>query len=555
MQVLLVQTFFWMLLAGFIGACLGCLTRRLAASRGVAMVGAPASIPATAARVPVIEARSAPAPVAKPIAPSIETPTAQAPAAQTATLRGAPDLVQPHIQRIALPQTADAGAQGVRSTREYPITTIGIPPGYVTLTPSKPLAAVASAAAAAAQAKAVSVPASAPSSPAKIGTSGADATKLDVSATETQPRPEPLRPEFGRSGTSPKAETAQSSAVPQSVTVAAASAAPAVAASVAPAAPVQRVAAASMGDDLMRIRSIDGVMQSRLRAAGVTRFKEIAGWTAADIARFSQNLGLVNRIQQESWIEQAQILAVGGETDYSRRRARGESPVTPQVPEAVASATAPSAATSAPQVGTAPSASGPSPAAPAQPMPATRPGAPGNVSEPSVSEAGTGAASALAAAAAMASNVMARANASVEPSMPAKLVDAIRENLVKPAAPPTVSAPPEPARVSRPDLAGLRSVRSQALRDGPAIDVGRGGPLQDLKRLRGIGVLIEKKLNSLGIVSYEQIANWTSADVDRISQILDFRGRIERESWVEQARILAAGGQTEFSKRVDRGEV
>ena len=554
MQVLLVQTFIWMLLAGFIGACLGCLTRRLAASRGVAMVGAPASIPATAARVPVIEARSAPAPVAKPIAPSIETPTAQAPAAHTATLRGAPDLVQPHIQRIALPQNADAEGRGVRSTREYPITTIGIPPGYVTLTPSKPLAAVASAAAAAAQAKAASVPASAPSSPARIGTSGADATKLDVSATETQPRPEPLRPEFGRSGTSPKAETqAQSSAVPQSVTVAAASAAPAVAASAAPAAPVQRVAAASMGDDLMRIRSIDAVMQNRLRAAGVTRFKEIAGWTAADIARFSQNLGLVNRIQQESWIEQAQILAVGGETDYSRRRARGESPVTPQVPEAVASATAPSAATSV--VGTAPSASGPPPAAPAQPRPAANPGAPGNVSDPSVAEAGTGAASALAAAAAMASNVMARANASVEPSMPAKLVDAIRENLVKPAPPPTASTPPEPARVSRPDLAGLRSVRSQALRDGPAIDVGRGGPLQDLKRLRGIGVLIEKKLNSLGIVSYEQIANWTSADVDRISQILDFRGRIERESWVEQARILAAGGQTEFSKRVDRGEV
>ena len=37
--------------------------------------------------------------------------------------------------------------------------------------------------------------------------------------------------------------------------------------------------------------------------------------------------------------------------------------------------------------------------------------------------------------------------------------------------------------------------------------------------------------------------------------MLDFKGRIERENWVEQARILAAGGQTEFSRRVDRGEV
>jgi predicted flap endonuclease-1-like 5' DNA nuclease len=77
----------------------------------------------------------------------------------------------------------------------------------------------------------------------------------------------------------------------------------------------------------------------------------------------------------------------------------------------------------------------------------------------------------------------------------------------------------------------------------------------DLKRIRGIGVLIEKKLHALGITAYEQIANWTADDIDRVSQSLDFKGRIERENWVEQARILSAGGHTEFSRRVDRGEV
>ena len=83
----------------------------------------------------------------------------------------------------------------------------------------------------------------------------------------------------------------------------------------------------------------------------------------------------------------------------------------------------------------------------------------------------------------------------------------------------------------------------------------RSAALDDLKRIRGIGVLIEKKLNSLGVVAYEQIANWTAEDIDRVSQSLDFKGRIERENWVEQARILASGGATEFSRRVDRGEV
>ena len=68
-------------------------------------------------------------------------------------------------------------------------------------------------------------------------------------------------------------------------------------------------------------------------------------------------------------------------------------------------------------------------------------------------------------------------------------------------------------------------------------------------------MLIEKKLNSMGVVAYEQIANWNAGDIDRVSQSLDFKGRIERENWVEQARILASGGATEFSRRVDRGEV
>ena len=46
-----------------------------------------------------------------------------------------------------------------------------------------------------------------------------------------------------------------------------------------------------------------------------------------------------------------------------------------------------------------------------------------------------------------------------------------------------------------------------------------------------------------------------AADIARVSQSLDFKGRIERENWVEQARILASGGATEFSRRVDRGEL
>ncbi|MDP1908976.1 MAG: hypothetical protein Q8K85_11800, partial [Hyphomicrobium sp.] len=120
-----------------------------------------------------------------------------------------------------------------------------------------------------------------------------------------------------------------------------------------------------------------------------------------------------------------------------------------------------------------------------------------------------------------------------------------------PAASATSPSEDRPAA----DMGYLRSVRSEAL---VGVDAQRpfrpGGGIDDLKRIRGIGVLIEKKLNSLGVTHYEQVANWTGADIERISNILDFKGRIERENWIEQARILASGGQTEFSRRVDRGE-
>ena len=83
----------------------------------------------------------------------------------------------------------------------------------------------------------------------------------------------------------------------------------------------------------------------------------------------------------------------------------------------------------------------------------------------------------------------------------------------------------------------------------------KSSAVDDLKRIRGIGVVVEKKLHALGIVSYHQIAEWGAADIDRVSEALDFKGRVERENWIAQARILAGGGQTDFSRRVDRGEV
>ena len=80
-------------------------------------------------------------------------------------------------------------------------------------------------------------------------------------------------------------------------------------------------------------------------------------------------------------------------------------------------------------------------------------------------------------------------------------------------------------------------------------------PADDLKRISGIGPKNEDQLNALGIYTFEQIAAWTPDNVKWVEGYLSFRGRIGREDWVGQAKKLASGAETEFSKRVDAGEV
>jgi len=61
--------------------------------------------------------------------------------------------------------------------------------------------------------------------------------------------------------------------------------------------------------------------------------------------------------------------------------------------------------------------------------------------------------------------------------------------------------------------------------------------------------VIERKLNDAGVTHFAQIAAWSDDDVAHMDELLSFRGRITREDWIGQAKILAAGGETDFSAR------
>jgi predicted flap endonuclease-1-like 5' DNA nuclease len=294
------------------------------------------------------------------------------------------------------------------------------------------------------------------------------------------------------------------------------------------------------GDDLQRIRAIDADIERQLKEIGVNYFEHIAAWTASDVKRISQKLGIPGRVDREQWVEQAQILAKGGETYYSRNRLAALKANTP----------APQVETdkkSAEPEGAAPSSAETTASTPlAKQVSAQKPALSG-VAAASQGRSVAEMASAAAAAIAAASASVTRGLKPIEPisplsradpkrSIPARLTDAISERVAASATAQVETENP-----------GLEKSEPEP---GPA----REGHADDLKRIRGIGVLIEKRLNAMGVIRYEHVANWTSSDIERVSKVLEFGGRIERESWVEQARILSSGGQTEFSRRVDRGE-
>jgi predicted flap endonuclease-1-like 5' DNA nuclease len=82
----------------------------------------------------------------------------------------------------------------------------------------------------------------------------------------------------------------------------------------------------------------------------------------------------------------------------------------------------------------------------------------------------------------------------------------------------------------------------------------RGGQRDNLKRIRGIGPQNESRLNGIGIWHYAQIAAWSAENIKWISGYLAASGRIEREKWVDQAKGLVAGGDTESSRRATTGK-
>ena len=105
-------------------------------------------------------------------------------------------------------------------------------------------------------------------------------------------------------------------------------------------------------------------------------------------------------------------------------------------------------------------------------------------------------------------------------------------------------------------LFARRRARLSFRRSHPGTLAARASGADDLKMIKGVGPKLEALLNRLGFYHFDQVASWTADEVAWVDQNLEgFKGRVSRDNWVAQAKTLAAGGQTEFSKRVGDGDV
>jgi NADH-quinone oxidoreductase subunit E len=89
-----------------------------------------------------------------------------------------------------------------------------------------------------------------------------------------------------------------------------------------------------------------------------------------------------------------------------------------------------------------------------------------------------------------------------------------------------------------------------------ALKAPRKSGADNLKEIKGVGPKLEALLNKLGFYHFDQIADWTEAELAWVDDNLEgFKGRASRDGWIGQARTLTSGGQTEFSSRVKKGDV
>ena len=126
-----------------------------------------------------------------------------------------------------------------------------------------------------------------------------------------------------------------------------------------------------------------------------------------------------------------------------------------------------------------------------------------------------------------------------------------RTKAVKPKKAPEKAVKKKPSTPVKADLSSTKKAPAKGGATRPeALKAARDGKADDLKLIKGVGPKLEKLCNTLGFYHYDQIAKWKSSEIKWVDENLEgFKGRVTRDDWVSQAKILAKGGETEFSAK------
>ena len=107
----------------------------------------------------------------------------------------------------------------------------------------------------------------------------------------------------------------------------------------------------------------------------------------------------------------------------------------------------------------------------------------------------------------------------------------------------------------KPKAAKLKAEKSAKPVGLVRLKAPRKGKADDLKEIEGIGPALEKLVNGMGFFHFDQIAQWTEADVALVdAEMKTFKGRISRDKWVEQAKIIVSEGLEAFHERARTNE-
>ncbi len=133
--------------------------------------------------------------------------------------------------------------------------------------------------------------------------------------------------------------------------------------------------------------------------------------------------------------------------------------------------------------------------------------------------------------------------------------DDVMTEVEVPAVAPAMAAPAafvsQPAPIAAKPAKPAVAKPAEATADGPVRLSGpRGGRADNLKEIEGIGPAMEKLVNELGFYHFDQIAGWSDADVAWVdANMKTFKGRIVRDRWTAQAKLIVSEGLEAFRIR------